>query len=648
MKTGKKIALAGNPNSGKSSLFNALTGLRQKTGNFPGVTVEKKTGSLHTAAGKYTVIDIPGIYTVLPKSPDEKIAVELLLDKQQAFHPDLIVYVADATNLRRSLFLFRQLQQLGFPLILAVNMIDIAGKKGISINRELLSELLNTPVYLLSARQGTGLADLLTGIDAFFAKDPDPLTQHHTPISPGQNDIPSSYKAIDEVMAQAVALSPRYKASVSERLDRILTHKYWGYLIFLLVMFVLFQSVFTLSEGPMSWIEHFFAMLTSWLQHTLPEGSLTGLITQGILPGLSGVLIFLPQIALLFFFLSLLEDSGYMVRVSYLMDKLMRPLGLNGRSVVPLISGAACAIPAIMSARTISNHKDRLITILVTPLVSCSARLPVYSLLIGMAIPATTVAGFLSLQGITLAGLYFLGFFTAALAALVFKKVIRGTGKSYFVMEVPEYRTPNWKNIFFTIYEKCRSFVVQAGKVIVAISIILWVLASYGPGNDMEIIRENTRLAIEQQPQHREMIVANGNTQLLEASYAGRLGKIIEPTIRPLGFDWKIGIALITSFAAREVFVGTMATIYSVGDDQQELQLREKLQNETDPETGMRVFSFATVCSLLVFYAFAMQCMSTFAITYKETASLKWPLVQFLYMSILAYIASFITYTILS
>ncbi|MBI4947104.1 MAG: ferrous iron transport protein B [Bacteroidetes bacterium] len=660
-----KVALIGNPNCGKSTLFNVLTGLNQNTANFPGATVDKKTGTGKIRNGSGTTIsvefiDLPGTYSLNPKSLDEKIAVDFLCDRNHPDHPDLTLFVADASNLKRSLFLAAQIIDLKIPVVIALNMMDVVEKRGMEIEAVLLSERLGVKIIPISARKETGIDLLRQAIVSTIEIPKKEIFAREIPS--GETEAQQTierYRIITEIISGCLKIKMKKDEEVfSSGTDKILTHKIWGYAIFLFVLLLIFESVFFIASYPMKWIETLFIFFSQWGAQHLPKGEFSDLLVNGVLAGLSGVVVFIPQIALLFFFVAILEDSGYMARVSFIMDRIMRKFGLNGRSIIPLLSGVACAVPAIMSTRTISNRKERIITIMITPLMSCSARLPVYALLIALVVPAETKFGFLNMQGLVLMFLYLIGFFAAIGAAFVMQYLIRSKERSFFIMELPPYRSPRWKNVWLAIVDRVKVFLFDAGKVIIAISIILWFLASHAPGNSFSEIEKKYNSA-SQFPRFSDSEAGereNGDKQLerqgqvaaekLEASYAGILGKFIEPAIKPLGFDWKVGIAIVTSFAAREVFVGTMATIYSVGDNTNSLSIREKMHAEINPETQKPRYSFAVGFALMLFYAFAMQCMSTLSVVYRETKSLKWPLFQFVYMGTLAYLASFIAYTI--
>ncbi len=689
----RKIALVGNPNSGKSTLFNILTGLNQKVGNFPGVTVEKKTGKCRIENEEVEIIDLPGTYSLHPKSIDEEVTLSVICDPSNKYYPDLTVIVADASNLKRSLLLCSQVIDLNRPCVLALNMMDLVRENKIEINVNLLSSKLGIDVIEINARGNEGINELKNSLsnkaelktNTFFNVETLNLTylqelkslikvensylthlisMHHQAIpSIAKNketteritsvlkkekidksrlqahETIKRYKQINEIIQTCVKDERKIKADrLTQKLDAIITHKVWGFVSFLALLFLIFQFIFSFSAYPMQWIEDGFALISEIIKNNLPEGAVNDLITEGIISGLGGIFVFIPQIAFLFAFIAILEDTGYMARVSFILDRIMRKFGLNGRSVIPLISGAACAVPSVMSTRTIANWKERIITILVIPLISCSARLPVYTLLIALVIPQKNLWGLINYQGLALFSLYLIGFSAAIFSAYIFKLILKSKERSFFIMEMPVYRAPRWGTVALTMVEKVKVFLFDVGKVIISISIILWVLSSYAPGNSFEMIDEKYA-----GQENVENIIA---AEKLEASYAGMFGKAIEPAIKPLGFDWKIGIALITSFAAREVFVGTMATIYSVGTDD-EKSLREKMQHDTTLN-GEKIYSLATGISLLLFYVFALQCMSTIAVVYRETGHWKWPLIQFVYMSALAYFSSLIAYQLLS
>jgi ferrous iron transport protein B len=696
------IALVGNPNSGKSSLFNVLTGLNQKVGNFPGVTVDKKTGTTTIAPGvDALLIDLPGTYSLYPKRADEWVAYKVLLNQDETVKPDMVLLVADASNLKRNLLFCSQIIDLKIPVVVALTMMDLAKNKGTQIDIPGLERELGVPIVPINPRKNKGILPLkkalglaIEKIDQLPPRDfidtqalaavpinevkklfphisnyraihylinhknflLDDTTQElienieleakFNPTKTQAEEIMQRYGRIKHIMQQTVVESdPLQKALFTEKLDNLLLHRYWGYIILLSVLFLLFQSVFWIATYPMDGIEWVFGQLGGWLGSTLPETWWSDLLINGVVAGLSGIMIFIPQIMILFGLITILEDSGYMARISFLTDKLMRKVGLNGKSVMPMISGYACAVPAIMSARSIENKKERLLTIMITPLLSCSARLPVYTILIALIIPSKLYFGFLSLQGLVMMCLYLLGTVMALIVAWVMKWFIKSTERSFFILELPVYRGPRWKNAIATMIEKAKIFVFDAGKIIMLISLLLWVLSTYGPKEKMQAVSAKYEQLIAANPQQATELNKQRKTALLQNSYAGTLGQAIEPAIRPLGYDWKIGIALITSFAAREVFVGTMATLYSVGDDADanNSTLRQKMAAAVRTD-GSKVYDLATGLSLLVFYVLAMQCMSTLAIVKRETRSWKWPTIQLIYMTALAYFLSWLTY----
>lgn len=693
-----KVALIGNPNTGKTSVFNALTGLNQKVGNYPGITVEKKEGICKLPRGiKAHIIDLPGTYSLNASSLDENVVIELLLNKNDKDFPDVAVLVSDVENLKRNLLLFTQIKDLEIPTVLVINMADRMNYRGISLDIPYIENALNTKIALISTRKNTGIEDLKSLItdykslslepcintseidpdyfkglqsafpnqllyklwlvitqDVNFGKmtrnEIDDLSQFKTKTNTDlkrlqQKETIKRYQFINNVLKQGQQIDLSTAKDLRIRLDRILTHKFWGYIIFFLILLLIFQAIYDWSSIPMDFIDQIFASSSEWIKNNLPSGDFTNLIAEGIIPGLGGIVIFIPQIAFLFLFIAILEETGYMSRVVLLMDRIMRRFGLSGKSIVPLISGTACAIPAVMATRNIENWKERLITILVTPFTTCSARLPVYLIIISLVIPEGRLFG-LSYQALTLMLLYFIGFITAIGAAYILNKVLKIKSKTYFVIEMPNYKLPIFKNVVITVIEKTKSFVFGAGKIILAISIILWFLASYGPGKDFNNAEEIVTTKFADANLSSEDLEKEIDAYKLEHSFIGLTGRGIEPIIRPLGYDWKIGIALISSFAAREVFVGTLATIYSVGSDEEET-IKNRMQNEVNRYTKKPLFNLASGISLLLFYAFAMQCMSTLAIVKKETNSWKWPMLQLFSMSLFAYIVALIVYQIL-
>ena len=698
------IALVGNPNSGKSSLFNYLTGLNQQVGNFPGVTVDKKMGYSKITPGlSATIIDLPGSYSLYPKRSDEWVAYKVLLNQDKAIKPDMVLLVADASNLKRNLLFCSQIIDLDIPVVVALTMMDLAKHKGTQIDILGLERELGVPIVPINPRKNKGLEQLkkvieqsaeslyqppardfidnhaladnaIAGIKHYYPHISNYTAIHYlinhehflldagmqekieqieldnkfNPTKTQAEEIMQRYGRIKHIMQQTVVeADPLQKAMFNERVDDVLLHRRWGYIILVVVLFLLFQSIFWVAKYPMDGIEWFFGQLGGLLSSSLPVTWWSDLLINGVVAGLSGIIIFIPQIMILFGLITLLEDTGYMARISFLTDKLMRKVGLNGKSVMPMISGFACAVPAIMSARNIENKKERLLTIMITPLMSCSARLPVYTILIALVIPSKVYFGFLSLQGLVMMGLYLLGTVMALIVAWVMKWFIKSSERSFFILELPTYRAPRWKNALTTMIEKAKIFVFDAGKVIMMISLLLWALSTYGPKEKMANVTAKYEQLIKDDPQQANELNRQRKTELLQSSFAGTLGKAIEPAIRPLGYDWKIGIALITSFAAREVFVGTMATLYSVGEDAStnNSTLREKMAAAVRPD-GSKVYNLATGLSLLIFYVLAMQCMSTLAVVKRETRSWKWPMIQLAYMTALAYLMSWVVYQI--
>ncbi|WP_422106778.1 ferrous iron transport protein B [Winogradskyella sp.] len=697
------VALIGNPNTGKTSVFNALTGLNQKVGNYPGITVDKKEGVCKLPRGlKAHIIDLPGTYSLNASSLDENVVIELLLNKNDKDFPDVAVVVTDVENLKRNLLLFTQIKDLEIPTILVINMSDRMAYKGISLDIPYLETQLNTKIALISTRKNTGISELkelitnyktlsatpcmnATSIDKDYFEGlqkafPNQLlyklwlvitqdvnfgkidrqtieavsdfkTKSKADLKRlQQKETIKRYQFINNVLKKGQTIDLESAKDLRIRLDRILTHKVWGYVIFGLILLLIFQAIYDWAQVPMDFIDNTFVSISEWAQRSLPAGAFTDLIAEGVIPGLGGIVIFIPQIAFLFLFISILEESGYMSRVVFLMDRVMRRFGLSGKSVVPLISGTACAIPAVMATRNIESWKERLITILVTPFMTCSARLPVYLIIIALVIPEGRFLG-LSYQALTLMLLYLIGFGAAVGSAYLLSKILKIKSKSFFVIEMPNYKLPLLKNVGITVLEKTKTFVFEAGKIILAISIVLWFLASYGPGEQFN----NAQTIVQQANPNASQEVLNDKIaeHQLEHSYIGIIGKTIEPAIRPLGYDWKVGIGLVTSFAAREVFVGTLATIYSIGsaneiDDEDEAMstIKNRMAKEVHSD-GSKVFTLPSGISLLLFYAFAMQCMSTLAIVKRETNSWKWPIYQLVIMSGIAYLIALIAFQIL-
>ena len=731
------VALIGNPNTGKTSVFNQLTGLNQKVGNYPGITVEKKEGICKLDRGvKAHIIDLPGTYSLNTTSLDESVVIELLLNKNDKDYPDVAVVITDVENLKRNLLLFTQIKDLRIPSILVINMADRMPKKGISLDIPALEAALDTKIALVSTRKQSGIDSLKSYIADYKSLSDKPITEteridpayfdklkntfpkedlyklwlvitqdvNFTPIEKNQTPDTSSfttkskvdlkrlqqretilrYQFINDVLKKGYQVDASAAKGLRASLDKILTHHIFGYLIFFIILISIFQVIYDWSNIPMDFIDGFFAHTSNWVKTNLPPGAFTDLLAEGVVAGIGGIVIFIPQIAFLFLFISLLEESGYMSRVVFLMDRVMRPFGLSGKSIVPLISGTACAIPAVMATRTIEDWKERLITILVTPFTTCSARLPVYLIIIGLVIPEGTFLG-LSYRALTLMLLYLIGFIAAILGAMVLNKVLKFKKRHFFVIEMPNYKLPLLKNVAITVGEKTKSFVFGAGKIILAISIVLWFLGSNGlsdnfkqadrlvaekiaqegftPFNQTNILSgvqdaavayDSLGIAMEKSQWlalEKERLEATALSQeiasfKLENSYMGYLGKAITPIVAPLGYDWKIGIAVLTSFAAREVFVGTLATIYAVGTDEVDT-IQNRMAAETNPRTKGKLFNLASGVSLMLFYAFAMQCMSTLAVVKRETNSWYWPSIQFTFMSGMAYLVALIAYQIL-
>jgi ferrous iron transport protein B len=699
------FALVGNPNAGKSSIFNQLTGLRQKVGNFPGVTVDKKVGAmtLPNDGGDVTIVDLPGTYSLYPNSQDERVVLNILSNPNDENFPDAVIYIADLTNLERHLLLFSQLKDLNIPLVLGVGMMDIAAQQGVFLDEKILSEKFNVAVVGLNGRTGEGVAELKAELLKLITQKGTPqykmffqpnsielktaeeirlrlpqadniyraiLLAHHgqqlpflTNFEKAQIRQVTESEKFESIRFQIIETLQRFDRlqpilrlffkkntsksdNLTDKIDSIVTHSIMGPLLFFSILFIIFQSIFVFAEIPKAWIETIFTDTNVFLKTQLPQVWWADLLTDGIIAGLSGVLVFIPQISILFFLITLLEEVGYMARTVYLFDRIMQKFGLNGRSIVALVSSGACAIPAIMSTRTISNWKERLITIMVSPLISCSARIPVYALLVGFVVP-NEYWGIFNKQGLVFGGLYLLSVVSALSAAFVFKKILKTNESSFLAIELPEYRLPHWKNVGLTVYEKIKSFVTEAGKVIMIVSVVLWFLASFSP-NSAAIAQINVdadRISAEKnwsEAEKTDFISA----KKMEISYAGYFGKAIEPAIKPLGFDWKIGIALLSSFAAREVFVGTMATIYSIGSSKDDSKsISDRMKSELRPD-GTPMYSTATALSLLIFYVFAMQCMSTLAVVKRETKSWKWPIIQFLFMGAMAYLGSLLVFNL--
>lgn len=646
------IALIGNPNCGKSTLFNRLTGLRQKTSNLPGTTVERKNGTWKIKGREYKLTDLPGIYSLFTRQDEEGIVTDHLIGKKYP-RPELLIFLLDASNLRRNLLLFTQVQELRIPAIVCLTMEDTAKRKGISIDTAALAASLNCAVVLVNPRTGSGIDQLEEAVEKNQLQPQEMNHEVQQRLEDFRNgaeirglaeETLKRYAIIEPIVRKAVQHKSELKKSVTQQLDRLFTHPILGYFIFFIIMLTIFQGVFTLAEYPMTWIENAFNNLSEILSTQLGDGFISRIITGGIIPGLSGVLVFLPQIAILFFFIALLEDSGYMVRTSFITDKVMRRIGLNGRSVIPLIGGFACAIPSIMATRSIKNKAERMATMIVIPLMSCSARLPVYVLLVSLAVPSDASFGPFGLQSLIITLAYFSGIILAFLISWAYKIFKKQQAPSEFILEMPAYQVPRLQTVWTQVWYKSRSFVTEAGKIIMLISLVLWFLSSYGPGNAMETAKQDAMAFANTNKLSADETEIQIDAAQLKASYAGIMGQWLEPVIRPLGYDWKTGIALVSSFAAREVFVGTMSTLFGNSNGDEIEGIRAKMKSAKNPETGKPLYDLPYALSLIVFYAFALQCMSTLAVMKRETGSWKLPILQFFGYGALAWIAAFVVY----
>lgn len=671
----KHILLVGNPNVGKSTIFNLLCNKNQKTGNYAGVTVASHQGTYIHQGEEVEIVDLPGSYSIYPTSEDEAIFTKYLIEEQEKYSG--VIYIADALNLKRSLLLFQQIKDLGIPVLVVLNQMDLAEKRGLHIDSKKLETLIGNRILKTNAKANIGIEEIRNAIrnnefsvsdkaffdipsenlglvfkisrqineknfykvwtliaaDTYLGKLESVKTQLNQEdrkcMVPKRLQVQETirrYQQIDGYMSQIISKKPQFKELLTEKLDKVLVHPILGYLVFALILLIIFQSVFFIAEYPMNWIDGSFAWLSQFTKTHLPEGPINSLLSDGIIPGIGGIVIFAPQIGILLYFLYLLEDSGYMARVIFLMDRFLRPFGLNGKSIVPLVSGTACAIPAIMSTRNIENVKERLITILITPFMTCSARLPVYSIIIALIFSNETIWG-IQYKALALFAMYFLGFVTALISAFILKYFIKNKGKTFLVMDLPAYKMPLWTYDFKLVLGKVWEFITGAGKIILAVSVILWVLSYFGPKDEKQLFQVQSEVK-------------------LENSYLSKIGRQMEPVIAPLGYDWKMGVGILSSFAAREVFVGTMSTLYSLDDEAEEQTVIEKMKADVKPN-GEKVFNFATGISILIFYAFAMQCISTIAVVYRETKSWKWTAIQLVFMSGLAYFVSMIAYQIL-
>lgn len=664
--SGQNFVLLGNPNIGKSSLFNRLTGLRQKVGNFAGVTIEKKSGKITIAGEDYSITDLPGSYSLVPRSPDEEVvANEILAENKNTS----CILVADASNLARNLLLFSQISDLKMPAILAITMADVAEKRSIKLDTAMLEKRIGCPVVKVNPRTGEGIAELKSRLPEacipschFFSEQDETGSfrqwlqnvraerrQEKSPDLDIARETTGRLRSLREMLSGVERKNEgRENPGNGYFPDKIALHPVWGYLLMLAILLIVFEGVFTLSSYPVDLLDAGMDMAGAYLSGILPEGILREFLLGGVLAGIQGIVVFVPQIAILFFLIGILEQSGYMARVMLLLDRLMGKMGLSGKSVVPMVSGLACAVPAIMATRNMSSSRERLIAIFVTPLMSCSARLPVFSLLVAILLPENMFWAGIPAQGLAMLALYLLGLAGAVLTAFLMHRLLPGKGTGNFILEIPPYKVPGWNSLLTSVYHKSSAFVLEAGKIILAISVILWFMAAFGPGDEMQLAEKqaHTEVVTGKIPADEES--ARIAALQLEASYAGIAGQWIEPAIRPLGFDWKIGVALISSFAAREVFVGTMSVLYASGSEEETEGLKSRMRSARHPDTGLPVFTAATIISLLVFYIFAMQCMSTLAVTYRETQSVKWPALQLIYMTFLAFSLSFLAFRIFS
>jgi len=645
------FALVGNPNCGKSTLFNRLTGLTQKTSNLPGTTVEAMHGEIKVGQETIHLLDLPGIYSLYTKSEDEGLVVKHLI-RTDNDKPEAIIFVMDASNLRRNLLLFSQVAELQIPCACVLTMTDTAVRRGIDIDLLALQAALGVPCIAFNPRKEKNISSVLSlfsttakpNIIGAPTQLPQRLQEYQqgTKIPGLSEETLRRYISIEEVIKKCTTKRPVGLKSLTLKIDRWTTHKWAGYFIFAAIMMVLFQGVFSLAKLPMDLIGMAFQTISSTIKSILPDGLVSNFIVQGLIGGMEGVVVFVPQIFILFFLIGLLEDSGYMVRASFITDRIMRKLGLNGRSIIPLVGGFACAIPSIMATRSIKSKRERLATMIVVPLMSCSARLPVYVLLVSVAIPFAQFWGPFHAQTFVITSAYMAGIVVAVILAFIFRLFQGKQSSSEFILELPAYQVPRLQTVLHQAWLKCLSFLSEAGKVIIVISMILWFLSNFGPSEAMKTAETEAHILSQLDPSHGEDIKT---TLRLEASYAGHLGKWIEPAIEPLGYDWKTGIALITSFAAREVFVGTMATLFQSSEDNTQ-GIIEKMQAVKNPKTGKPLYGLPYALSLIVFYAFALQCMSTMAVMKRETGSWTWPIALFLIYGIIAYIGAYMVYHI--